>query len=260
MTNNKLTFGIIGDGVSAFRHAHEICVNPAFKLLSLAYKDREKGLETARRHFIEDIENDGDYLLRRDDIDVVVLSLPTDDHSFWVKNALEYSKIVVVESPLTHSIEEALTFLSLLDEGYFIFNANPYLYLPGIPRDGIRHSYTLTFSSSTFDEGDMVLIALETALYYFGNQGGVSLSGNTIVMEQEYGEGRVEILKTGGELKMSLVLDGVKRIDNLGFYDALPYFYSFLLSRLENGGSMDDEFKAAVQALEIQRKLFPEDE
>lgn len=256
MTKYKLTFGIIGDGISAFRHAHEICIKPDLRLLALSYKDKEKGIETAKRHYIEALYDDGEYLIKREEIDVVVLSVPTRDHAFWLRSTLDYSKIVVVESPLTHSLYEGKEFLELVDEGYFIFNCNPYLYMMKIPKDRRRHHYRLTISSSTFDEGDMLLVALETVIFYFGKVKESYLTEDGVKIVSEDSEGEIVRERTTDSVKMSLILDGEEIIKDKDYYDSLSYFYSFLLTRLEKGGSIEKEIRVGLEALEIQNKLF----
>lgn len=100
-----LGLGIVGAGRVAASHAHAAQQLDGVELRSIAEVD-----DTRRAAFAQQYECAGepslDALLRRDDVDLVVLALPHRLHADAAIQALQAGKHVLVEKPMAMSVEE----------------------------------------------------------------------------------------------------------------------------------------------------------
>ncbi len=257
---NKIVTGIVGDGLSASRHAHEINVSDGFSLLSLAPGNRKKGVELGRIHHIPFVDRDPEYLLERDEIDAVVIALPTEEHAAFIRYVTSYSKIAVSEAPLSLCPGESEDILRLAEEGEYIFYADPYLYLPQINSiPSSFHTFALEFSSINMKKEETLQIALEVLIHAFGDVEEIIPGGRKgeYSLRLNRGAGTLLSLEESDLRGLSLTVDGEKVIDSLCYYDALSYFYQFLYSRLEKGGETESVLETALKAALVREKILP---
>ena len=256
---NKIVTGIVGDGLSSSRHAHEINVSDGFSLLALAPGDRKKGVELGRIHHIPFVDRDPEYLLERDEIDAVVIALPTDKHADFIRYVTSYSKIAVTEAPLSLDPEECRDVLCMAEEGEYIFYAEPYLYLPQIKSiSSSFHTFTLEFSSINMKIEETLQIALEVLIYAFGDVESISQKEvNDYFVRLEKGAGILRARFLSDLNGLTLTVDGERLVDSLCYYDALQYFYPYLYSRIEKGGETESVLRTALEAAVIREKILP---
>ncbi len=250
---NRISVGIIGDGISAYRHAHAVNSDGRFLLSSLAPKSMKKGMELMRIHNIPHLDADPEYLLQRDDIDVVVLSLPTIVHSRYIEYAKRYDKALIIESPVTLSLSEGERILEeVRNEGAFFFNGNPYLYCEEIKGiDSSFHSFSVSFPSICLAPDEMLDIALETLVRAFGSVISFKAGKNDGVFSVtlERGEGVLTLLRESDSHGLYLIVDGRVVLSGAQYYRFLPLLYSYVFSRLEDGKPTDDTFFCTLEAL-----------
>ncbi len=256
---NRITVGLIGDGLSCYRHARAVSTSEHFVLSSIAPKSMEKGREIMRIHNIPHLDRDPEYLLERDDIDAVVIALPTELHMRSAQYAEKHDKIVIIESPVTLSLEEGREiYRKVRDEGSFFFNANPYLYAPALQRmeRNSFQTFSLSFSSLYLRESEMLHIALETLVSAFGRIKALVKAG-----EGEYGavlergEGTISLLERSDSYGLTLKAGEKTIFDNDEYYGFLPDFYSYVFHTLETGCSAGNTFFCTLEALSAESKL-----
>ena len=259
---NRISVGIIGDGISAYRHAHAVNSDWRFFLSSLAPKSMQRGRELMRIHNIPHLDKDPEYLLERDDIDLVVLSIPTEVHSPYIEYAKRYDKAVIIESPVTLSLTEGeKIYDEVKTEGAFFFNGNPYLYseeIGNIERDSC-HMFSLMFPSVYLSPDEMLHIALETLVRAFGCVVSVTpmKTEGSLSLTLERASGTLTLLREPDSRGIYLVVDGRVILSGARYYRFLPDLYSYVFSRLEDGRSTDDTFFCTLEALR-GAELLPE--
>ncbi len=252
---NKINYGLVGEGERAFRHAHAVSLNPGSTLLSLYSKNPERGMELRKIHSIPYLESDMEYMLEREEIDGVILALPSVEHFEGIKYVLDYSKAAVVDFPLTLSESEAEMILSYVGDGYFIFNSNPYLYMPGKRIEG--ENYTLTLSTIYLSRDEKTSAAIETVVFLFGPVLSFSTNGDEIILFHSNTKGRIVIRSDYLSSGLSLKVDGKSIFYNLLPQEGLGHFYSYVYDILENGGEMEERLLCSLEASRIVTKLVP---
>lgn len=252
---NRINCGIIGDGEEAFRHAHTISLSPYFSLVSIAPGDLKKGEELRKNHAIEFLDNDSQYLLERDEIDSVVITLPKEEHYKEALFALSYSKIVILDSPVASSSSEVEALLTEVENGAFIFNCNPYLYLPLEIGKG-RHKYSIVFSSLRLEKDETARIALEEAVSLFSTPLSFVMDGNRIILTHENADGEILLEREGDDKGLSLYVDGICLLFEKQFYASLDNFYSYLYKTIEKGGETERNLGISLLASRITEKLI----
>ncbi len=257
---NRISVGIIGDGISAYRHAHAVNSDPRFFLSSIAPKNMQRGRELMRIHNIPHLDKDSEYLLERDDIDLVVLSIPTAVHSPYIEYAERYDKAIIIESPVTlNPAEGEKIYDKVKTEGAFFFNGNPYLYsekIGNIDRN-LFHLFSLMFPSIYLSPEEMLHIALETLVRAFGAVVNVTPgeADGTLFVTLERGEGTLILLREPDSRGIYLVVDGAIILSGERYYHFLPSLYSSVFSRLEDGRSTEDMFFCTLEALRAAELL-----
>lgn len=258
-TMNRISVGLIGDGLSSYMHARAVSSSEHFVLSSIAPKSIEKGREIMRIHSIPHIDRDPEYLLERDDIDAVVIALPTELHMRSLEYAEKYDKIVIIESPVTLSlIEGEEIYRKVRDEGAFLFNANPYLYAPSLIHfeKSSFHTFSLSFSSLYLRKSEMLHIALETLVRAFGRINALVDAG-----EGEYGavlergEGTITLQRRADSYGLTLKAGERALFESSGYYTFLPDFYRSVFHTLESGGTSEEGFFCTLEALRAEASL-----
>lgn len=256
----RINTGIIGDGWGASKHAHAINLDKNMNLIAIASDDRAKAEELVKRHAISSLDLDTEYLLKRDELDAAVICVPPERRLSMTKYVLSYSKIAILDSPVSTSLNECEELLSLLDEGNFIFNSNSFLYSPPLreKRNGI---YSLSFSSLNLTFTEMAEVALEALLFAYGKVEDVAVrkedAAIRLEIRQKKGEGEILLKRESDIYGLSLVENDVEVVKNEMLYSSLPYFYSFLYSRLSDGGDTTKEMEVCVDASRIVTKILP---
>lgn len=103
---DELRFGLIGCGDIGNLRAEALSGVEGLQLMVVSDLVSERANRLARLYEAQMAEDWRD-ILTRDDIDVVMVSTPPSLHGEMGRAALEAGKHVLVEKPLTHSVEEA---------------------------------------------------------------------------------------------------------------------------------------------------------
>ena len=104
MDTDKVKVGIIGVGYLGVQHARIISYLEEAELKAVADSDFKKALEIGNRHGVKYFQNYEDML---DEIDAGIVSTPTSEHFQISMNLLKNGKHVLVEKPITQTIEQA---------------------------------------------------------------------------------------------------------------------------------------------------------
>lgn len=110
MIDKKIGVGIIGIGWWAGVHAEALKNSHHLKLVACHTRTKEKGVEFAKKHGC-DYEENLDALLKRKDIDAVIITTPHTTHKeIAIKSALA-GKHALVEKPLALTVEDCISII-----------------------------------------------------------------------------------------------------------------------------------------------------
>jgi predicted dehydrogenase len=98
------SIGIIGAGMIANIHA-ESAARIGTNVLTVFDSRLERANEFAQKHVCE-VEESFDAMLRRDDLDGVVIAVPNDKHAQFAIDALQAGKHVLLEKPMAMSLAQ----------------------------------------------------------------------------------------------------------------------------------------------------------
>ncbi len=101
---DKVRLGIIGVGYLGTQHARILSYLEEAELKGVADIDFKKAVEIGNRHGVQYFENYEDML---DEIDAAIVATPTSEHFSISMNLLSGGKSVLVEKPITETIEQA---------------------------------------------------------------------------------------------------------------------------------------------------------
>ncbi|MDP2914608.1 MAG: Gfo/Idh/MocA family oxidoreductase [Candidatus Aminicenantes bacterium] len=101
---DKVKVGIIGVGYLGMQHARIVSYLEEAELKAVADIDFKKALEIGNRHGVSYYQN---YEEMMDEIDAGIVSTPTSEHFHISMNLLKRGKHVLVEKPITATIEQA---------------------------------------------------------------------------------------------------------------------------------------------------------
>ena len=107
--------GVIGLGSMGkihFQHAHRL---QGARLVAVSDLSK-KALSEAREKRVKNIYSDYEGLLRNEDVDAVVIALPTHLHFQCAKSAAEAGKDIFLEKPLARNVEEAKNLVSVVQK------------------------------------------------------------------------------------------------------------------------------------------------
>jgi len=116
MSANELRFGLIGHGLWGAHHARAISKTPGASLAAVAERSDESRAAAQTAHPEANVYSDYRELLRRDDIDVVDVVLPSHLHYEVGRAALEAGKHLFVEKPMTLSVQHCNHLIALAQE------------------------------------------------------------------------------------------------------------------------------------------------
>jgi predicted dehydrogenase len=111
--NQKIRTGVVGTGAMGRNHLRVLDSLPGFKL-SCASDSNEENLETACKPY--SIKGYKDYKQMKDEVDAVIVSTPTLFHHEIARYFLENKKHVMVEKPITNTIDQADDLIRLAGE------------------------------------------------------------------------------------------------------------------------------------------------
>ena len=101
---DKVRIGIIGVGYLGTQHARILSYLEEAELKGVADIDFKKAVEIGNRHGVEYFENFEDML---DEIDAAIVATPTSEHFSISMHLLNEGKSVLVEKPITETVEQA---------------------------------------------------------------------------------------------------------------------------------------------------------
>lgn len=101
---DKVRIGIIGVGYLGTQHARILSYLEEAELKGVADVDFKKAVEIGNRHGVEYFENFEDML---DEIDAAIVATPTSEHFSISMRLLNKGKSVLVEKPITETVEQA---------------------------------------------------------------------------------------------------------------------------------------------------------
>ena len=101
---DKVRVGIIGVGYLGMQHARILTYLEEAELRSVADINFKKAVEIGNRHGVAYCQNYEDML---DDIDAAIVATPTSEHHAVTLNLLRHGKSVLVEKPITETVEQA---------------------------------------------------------------------------------------------------------------------------------------------------------
>jgi predicted dehydrogenase len=101
---DKVKVGIIGVGYLGMQHARIISYLEEAELAAVADIDFKKALEIGNRHGVAYYQNYEEML---DEIDAGIVATPTSEHFHISMNLLKHGKHVLVEKPITETIDQA---------------------------------------------------------------------------------------------------------------------------------------------------------
>ncbi|HZV00088.1 MAG TPA: Gfo/Idh/MocA family oxidoreductase [Planctomycetota bacterium] len=110
--------GLIGAGLHGSRYAAHLAQGDVegVKLVALSRRDRLLGEQKAREHRVR-YHPTVEELVHDRDVTAVLVATPADHHAAAVRAAVRAHKPVLVEKPLTHSLDEARALLRDTREG-----------------------------------------------------------------------------------------------------------------------------------------------
>ena len=258
----QINCGIIGSSVAAFRHSHALNLNHHFSLKAIYSEDEKTSILTAKRHKIETVTKDSEYLLENEDIDLVVLALPTSLHLSFTLYALSFSKIVVVESPIVTSLVEWKKLHNAINDGAFVFNGNCFLYSPFLRKiRGQKGEFSLSLSYASIKRDEALIITLETLTFLFGDVLSVTDKSSNECELSAYiscasSSGKIRIIKDSFDRGLSFSFNGKEEIVDENFYYSIAFLYSHVYSILENGGDNLQEIECTRMALNTIETFF----
>lgn len=100
----KVRVGIIGVGYLGMQHARILSYLEEAELKGVADIEFKKAVEIGNRHGVRYFQNYEDML---DEIDAAIVATPTSDHFSISMKLLSEGKSVLVEKPITETVEQA---------------------------------------------------------------------------------------------------------------------------------------------------------
>ena len=108
--SNKLKIGVIGVGYMGQYHVNVLASMLTHKLVGVYDTNKERAGQIAEKHETRSFAQVETLLARAD---AVVISVPTQNHFEYAKMAIEHDCHVLVEKPITQTIEQAQSLIRL---------------------------------------------------------------------------------------------------------------------------------------------------
>ena len=113
----KVKVGIIGVGYLGTQHARILSYLEEAELIGVADIDFKKAMVIGNRHGVKYYDN---YENMLDEIDAGIVATPTSEHFAISMKLLEQGKSVLVEKPITETVEQAEEWVSVADKNGLI--------------------------------------------------------------------------------------------------------------------------------------------
>lgn len=265
-----LKVGVIGVGSISVSHINAYLKNEKVELVALCDIHEERLKEKGKQYGVEALYTSHKELLKNDEIDAVSICTWNDSHAEIAIDALEAGKHVLVEKPLSMTVEEALAIEEAVERSGKVLQV-------GFVR---RHGDNTKIIKSFIDNGDLgeIYYAKATCIRRLGNPGGWfsdrSKSGGGPLIDLGvhfidltwYLMGKPKPVSVSGNTYDRL--GNRSHIENLSFYKAADYDPTHndvedlanALIRFENGASLyvDVSFTLQAKQDEISTKLYGE--
>ena len=262
--------GVIGIGSISDMHIQAYKKNTQVDLIAFCDLSEERLKEKGEKYDVENLYTNYEELLANDSIDAVSICTWNDSHAKIAIKALEAGKHVLVEKPLSMTVEEAKAVESAVEKTGKILQV-------GFVR---RHADNAHVLKRFIDDGELgeIYYAKASILRRLGNPGGwfsdISKSGGGPLIDlgvhmidiSWYLMGRPKPVSVSGNAYKKLGNRG--HIENLSFYKAADYDpahndvedLSNALIRFENGASLyvDVSFSLHLKQEETKAQLFGE--
>ena len=130
--SDPVRIGLLGaSGIAQFAVVYPAGKCPHAAVHAVAARDRERAQKFARKQGIPVVPGSYEELIAHPDVDAVYISVVTELHHRWAKQALLANKHVLVEKPLTLSVAHATELRDLAEQrGLVLFEAFHYRYHP----------------------------------------------------------------------------------------------------------------------------------
>lgn len=115
----KVRVGIIGVGYLGTQHARILSYLEEAELKGVADIDLNKSMLIGNRHRVPYYQNYEDML---DEIDAGIVAAPTSEHFAITKNLLKLGKSVLVEKPMTDTVDQAEQLVSLAKNNHLVLH------------------------------------------------------------------------------------------------------------------------------------------
>lgn len=265
---NKIKVGIIGAGSISDSHLQSYKNNEQVEIYAICDINEERAKEKATTYGAEKVYNDHEDLVKDENIHAVSICTWNDSHAEIAIAALNHGKNVLVEKPLTTSVEKALEIEEAVEQSGKVLQV-------GFVRRYATNTQILKQFIDQDDLGD-IYYTKATCLRRLGNPGGwfadKDRSGGGPLIDLGvhvidilwYLMGRPKVQSVSGNTYSAL--GNRKNIKNLSFYQAADYDpnknnvedLANAMIRFENGASMlvDVSFTLHAKKDEISVKLY----
>jgi predicted dehydrogenase len=115
---DQVRVGIIGVGYLGTQHARILSYLEEAELKGVADIDFKKAVEIGNRHGVAYYQN---YEEMMDEVDAVIVATPTSEHFSISQNLLRNGKAVLVEKPITETVEQAEQLVKEAKAGGLVF-------------------------------------------------------------------------------------------------------------------------------------------
>ena len=105
--NRKLRIGVVGLGIMGDQYTRIYQRYPLTEVVAVASRNSDKAAQFAAKHGVARVCRDWQELIELSDIDAVCVATPDDAHYGPARYALERSKHVLIEKPMTTDLREA---------------------------------------------------------------------------------------------------------------------------------------------------------
>ncbi len=107
MPESSLGFAVIGTGMIAGYHCRAVTETEGARMIGVVSRTPEKGRAFAEQHGVPVVTQTVEEMVRRPDVDVVIVTTPSGAHLDPALTAIEAGKHVIVEKPLETTPERA---------------------------------------------------------------------------------------------------------------------------------------------------------
>ncbi|NOU96920.1 gfo/Idh/MocA family oxidoreductase [Paenibacillus sp. LMG 31456] len=263
----KIRVGVIGAGSISVSHLNSYQNNPNVELVAISDLHVERAQNKAEKYEIPNMYNNYNDLLADPQVEAVSICTWNDTHAEIAIASLKAGKHVLVEKPLSQTVEQALQVEQAVKESGKVLQV-------GFVR---RYANTTRVAKQFIDAGDLgeIYYAKASCLRRLGNPGGwfsdKQRSGGGPLIDLGvhvidlcwYLMGRPKVKSVSGNVYYKL--GNRSNISNLSFYKSSDYNVkndvedlASALIRFENGASLmiETSFTLHAKKDEISVKLF----